>query len=156
MTVVARRVASVPFRLATETWQRVIELVAPTNAAAQEELRQVVGVASSLITGEAVRDSPIVVTGDGPRVRLYCVYGDKAVEGTGVNEAALAGSPAETSTWAMSLPCPLDDLSWVQASLKRHSARITARDMAESTPSAAEEDSADSEASINLESFLQP
>lgn len=30
--------------------------------------------------------------------------------------------------WRVSLPCPMDDLGWVQAALKKHSTRITARD----------------------------
>lgn len=156
MTVVARRIASIPVRLASDTWLRVISLVAPTNTVAQDELRRVTGIASSLITREAMKDSPIVVTGDGPRIRVYCVYGEDAVEGSGVNESPLADSPAETSTWAVSLPCPADDLPWVQASLKRHSTRITARDMADRAPSESQEESSTSRASINLDSFLRP
>lgn len=156
MTVVARRLASIPARLASETWLRVIDLVAPTNTSAQDELRRVTGIASSLITREAMKESAIVVTGNGPRIRLYCVYGDEAVEGEGVNEAALPNSPAEAENWAMSLPCPADDLSWVNASLKRHSSRVTARDLAETSPPDTEEKTSASEASINLESFLRP
>ncbi len=156
MTVVARRLASIPARLASETWLRVIDLVAPTNTSAQDELRRVTGIASSLITREAMKESPIVVTGNGPRIRLYCVYGEAAIEGEGVNEAALPSSPAESETWAMSLPCPTDDLSWVNASLKRHSSRVTARDLAETSPPDTEEKTSASEASINLESFLRP
>jgi len=155
MTVVARRLASVPARLASETWLRVIYLVAPTNTAAQDELRRVTGIASSLITREAMKDSPIVVTGDGPRIRLYCVYGEEAIEGEGVNEAALPDSPAESDTWSLSLPCPADDLSWVQANLKQHSSRVTARDLAEASPPETEK-MADLEASVNMDSFLRP
>lgn len=156
MTVVARRLASIPSRLASETWLRVIDLVAPTNTSAQDELRRVAGVASSLITRESMKDSPIVVTGNGPHIRLYCVYGERAIEGDGVNEAALPSSPAESETWAMSLPCPADDLSWVTASLERHSSRITARDLAETSPPDTEEKGSASMASINQESFLRP
>jgi hypothetical protein len=156
MTLVARRLASIPVRLASDTWLRVVDLVAPTNVAAQDELLRVTGIASSLITREAMKQSPIVVAGEGPRVRLYCVYGAEAIEGVGVNEAALSSSPAESEAWSMSLPCPPDDLSWVQVSLKRHSSRITARDMAETSPSEPEEETPASAASINLESFLRP
>ena len=35
----------------------------------------------------------------------------------------------------MSLPCPADDLTWVQGALDQHSDRITARDLAESVSS---------------------
>lgn len=156
MTVIARRFASIPARLASETWLHVISLVAPTNTAAQDELRRVTGIASSLITREAMKESPIVVAGNGPRVRLYCVYGEDAIEGANVNEAALPNSPAESEIWTMSLPCPADDLSWVQASLYRLSSRVTARDLAETAPAEPEEEPAASKASINVESFLRP
>jgi hypothetical protein len=156
MTVVARRLASIPACLASETWLRIIDLVAPTNILAQEELRRVIGVASSLITRETMKKSPIVITGNGPQIRLYCVYGEEAITGEGINEAALPRSPAESESWAMSLPCPADDLSWVNASLKQHSSRITARDLGSTSPPEAEEKTASSEASINLESFFRP
>jgi len=155
MTLVTRRLASIPANLASVTWLRVIHLVAPTNTAAQNELRRVIGIASSLITREAMRDSPIVVVGDGPRIRLYCVYGEEAIEGDAVNEAAIPASPAESDTWAMSLPCPAEDLLWVQASLKRLSSRVTARDLAETSPPEPERKAA-SAVSINRESFLSP
>jgi hypothetical protein len=160
MTVLARKVAATPVRLATDAWQRIVDLIAPTNAAARTELMSIVGVASSLITEESMKSSPIIVTGAGPRVRLYCLYGDDAVEGSKTNEAAIPGSPAETADdWKMSLPCPSDDLEWVRASLKKRSTRVTARDMSETRLQ--EEDDEDaatsaSAATINMESFLRP
>jgi hypothetical protein len=156
MTVVARRLASIPVRLASDTWLCAIGLVAPKNTGAQDELRRVIGIASSLITREAMKDSPIVVTGSGPRIRLYCVYGTAAIEGTGLNEAPLPDSPAESESWQVSLPCPADDLVWVRASLKLHSTRITARDMADLGPSDAAEEAAISKVAIDLESFRRP
>lgn len=156
MTVVARRVASIPVRLASDTWLRLVDLVAPTNTAARGELLRVTGIACSLITREAMKDSPIVVAGDGPRARLYCVYGEEAIEGAKVNEAALPGSPAESSTWTVSLPCPAQDLSWVEASLKQLSSRITARDMSEMLLAEPDSEASAAEASINFESFLRP
>lgn len=155
MTVFARKLASIPARLASETWLRVIDLVAPTNTSAQDELRRVIGVASSLITREAMKESPIVVSGAGPRIRLYCVYGEASIEGEGINEATLPSSPAESETWTMSLPCPADELSWVNANLKRHSSRVTARDLAETSPPDNEEKTTAAKASINLESFFR-
>jgi hypothetical protein len=157
MTVVARKVASIPVRLASATWERIVDLIAPTNRASRTELLSVIGVASSLITREAMRESPIIVAGEGPRLRFYCVYGEDAVEGEKVSEAALPASPAESDTWTVSLPCPADDLSWVQSSLKEHSSRITARDQEEtSLPEQDAGASADATvATINVESFLR-
>jgi len=160
MTVLARKVTATPVRLATDAWQRIVDLVAPTNAAARTELMSIVGVASSLITEESMKSSPIIVTGDGPRVRLYCIYGEDAIEGSKTNEATIPGSPAENGDdWKMSLPCPSDDLEWVRASLKKRSTRVTARDMSETRlPEEADEDTATSAsaATINMESFLRP
>lgn len=156
MTVVARRLASIPVRLASDTWLRVIDLVAPMNAAARAELLRVTGVACSVIAREAVKDSPIVVAGKGPRVRLYCVYGEEAIEGHNVDETALPDSPAESNSWSLSLPCPADDLPWVQSSLKRLSSRVTARDMADPSPPEPDDATTATKASINVESFLRP
>ena len=88
-----------------------------------------------------------VVYGSGPRVRLYCLYGDKAISGDGASESALAFNPTE-GDWRMSLPCRADDLDWVRDALKRKSSRITARDLDESIES--DDDSAERKASSGL------
>ena len=120
MTVIARTFASVPQRTATETWKAISEVLAPdSESAAALELASVSGIASSLITREAMT-SPIVVYGSGPRVRIYCLYNDDAIEGDDVREGALPFD-ATAGDWKMSLPCPLDDLPWVQDALKARS-----------------------------------
>lgn len=156
MTTAARKITSIPVRFATDTWQHILDLVAPTNEAARTELAGVTGLAASLITREAMRASPIIVAGDGPQLRIYCVYGEEAVAGDQANEAALPASPAEKGAWTMSLPCPTDDLNWVRASLKKRSTRITARDVAETALPEPEEETRASNATINVESFLRP
>lgn len=158
MSSVARKVAATPVRLATEVWQRVVDLLAPGNTAARAELASVAGVASSLITEEAMKASPIIASGSGPQVRVYCVYGDDAVEGSSVNESAITGSPIDANdAWKVSLPCPSEDLEWVRAALKKRSSRITARDMAETHLAENDEDTRSaSAATIDMESFLKP
>ncbi|MGA8810705.1 MAG: hypothetical protein WB973_22760 [Thermoanaerobaculia bacterium] len=160
MTVIARKVTAIPARLATEAWQTVIDLVAPSNTSARAELSNVAGIASSLITDEAMKSSPIIVTGDGPRLRMYCLYGEDAVEGTKTNESSIPGSPVEKGDdWRMSLPCPADDLEWVRASLKKRSTHVVARDLSETNlaEESNEEPAATTKAAtINLESFLRP
>jgi hypothetical protein len=160
MSTLARKVAATPARLATNAWQRIIDLLAPTNASARSELAGVVGVASLLITEETMKSSPIIASGDGPRVRVYCVYGDDAIEGSKVSEAAIAGSPVDQDEgWKISLPCGSDDLEWVRASLKKRSAWITARDVSETQlPEEAGDENARSAnaVTINVESFLRP
>ena len=127
MTVVARTVASVPERSAAATWQRIIELVSPDgHSAARRDLEAVAGVVCSCITDEALADDPLVVYGVGPRLRIYALYGDDAIEGDRVNESPLSYVPTQ-GNWQMSIPCLPDDLPWVQRSLEAVSSRVTAR-----------------------------
>jgi hypothetical protein len=93
------------------------------------ELLSVAGIAASVITERGPKDSAIVVTCDGPRTRVYCLYDEDAIDGADANEDAVGFDPLK-GDWRVSLPCPEADLSWVQAALKKHSARITARDIA--------------------------
>ena len=160
MTVVARTFCSIPKRSALETWAAIVALLAPkAGSEARGELEIVAGIASSLITREAM-NSPIVVYGCGPRVRIYCVYNDDAITGDAANESKLAFD-ATDGDWHMSLPCPAEDLDWIVGALGKTSKRITARDQAEAVES---EDSSqaskaagnDGTASINMEGFLKP
>jgi hypothetical protein len=59
---------------------------------------------------------------------VYCLHDEDAITGDGTNEQALAFD-ATSGDWKMSIPCPGDDLDWVQLALKKKSTRITARDM---------------------------
>ncbi len=102
------------------------------SGTARTELLAVAGVAASLIADQAPRDAAIVVTCDGPRTRIYCLYDDDAIDGGDANEDPLGFDPLK-GDWAVSLPCAAEDLAWVQAALKKHSVRITARDSAETT-----------------------
>ena len=160
MTVVARTFCSIPKRSAHETWTAIVALLAPkAGSDARCELESVAGIAGSLITREAM-NSPIVVYGCGPRVRIYCVYNEDAITGDAANESKLAFD-ATDGDWHMSLPCPADDLDWVVGALAKKTKRITARDQAEAVES---EDSSQAlkaagnggTASINMEGFLKP
>jgi hypothetical protein len=123
---VSRSYNSVPQRSAAETWAAITHLLAPSAGAARLELESIGGIACSLITDQAMT-APIVVTGSGPRVRVYCIYDDDAIEGGKESESPLAFCPT-SGDWAMSLPCPTADLAWVQRTLTERSSRITARD----------------------------
>lgn len=129
MTTVASRVfACTPKRGASQTWSAIVDLLTQgKESAARKELLAVAGTAASVLADQAVRQAPIVVTCDGPRTRIYCLYDDDAVEGSDANEDPLGFDPL-AGDWRVSLPCLTDDLSWVEGALKKHSARITARD----------------------------
>ena len=129
MTTVARRTfRSTPARDALATWTAIVDLLTRgTEGAARAELLAVDGVAASVIADHAPEDAPIVVTCDGPRTRIYCLYDDDAIDGSDANEDPLGFDPLK-GDWRVSLPAPADDLSWIQAALKEHSDRIIACD----------------------------
>ena len=129
-TVASRTFACTPRRDAAATWKAIVDLLTGgKEGPAHKELLAVAGVAASTLADQAARDAAIVVTCDGPRTRIYCLYDDDAIEGSDANEEPL-GFDALAGDWRVSLPCLADDLSWVQGALKKHSSRITARDLA--------------------------
>lgn len=132
-TVVRRTFRSSPHRDAHDTWQCIVELLTQgRDGAARKDLLAVAGIAASIITDQATRDAAIITTCDGPRTRIYCLYDDDAIDGHDANEDPLGYDPLN-GDWRVSLPCLADDLDWVQAALKSHSHRITARDSAQTT-----------------------
>jgi hypothetical protein len=68
----------------------------------------------------------IVLHGVGPRLRIYALYGDDAVDGDNASESPLSWVPTD-GDWRMSIPCQKDDLVWVNAKLRKSSVRVTAR-----------------------------
>ncbi|MDQ5826821.1 MAG: hypothetical protein M3441_21810 [Chloroflexota bacterium] len=151
MTVVARRIIATPARPASEAWAVMVDLLAPDKQSeARKELESVAGIASNLIADEAFEGAVGVVYGSGPRVRLYCLYGDKAISGDRASESALAFNPTE-GDWRMSLPCPAEDLAWVRDALKERSSRITARDMDEDVDDESDSERRKSSASFEID-----
>jgi hypothetical protein len=129
-TVVRRTLRSTPHRDAHDTWRAIVDLLTQSRSgAARTELLAVAGIAASVIADQAPRGAAIVVTCDGPRTRIYCLYDDDAIDGADANEDTLGFDPLK-GDWRVSLPCLADDLIWVQDALKKHSTRITARDSA--------------------------
>ena len=131
MTVASRTLRSTPHRDAASTWAAIVALLTRgQNPAAAAELQSVAGVATSIIADGAPKTSAIVVTSDGPRTRIYCVYDDDALDDSSASEDALGYDPLK-GDWAVSLPCNAEDLDWVQKALTRHSTRVSARDVAD-------------------------
>ncbi len=154
MTVLARKIASIPQRSATETWS-VITTLLRADGAAKTELENVTGIACTLIARETIIDATIIVHGNGPRVRIYCLHGTDAMVGDDANEQALGFHPT-AGDWKMSLPCPAEDLQWVQEELSTISTRIAARDATEKAKVEKERTKvASNEATIDVEEFLR-
>ncbi|MER2266079.1 hypothetical protein [Methylobacterium oxalidis] len=130
-TVFSRTLRSSPHRDAGATWSAIVDLLTQgREGEARTELLAVGGIAASIVADQAPKDAAIVVTCEGPRTRIYCLYDDDAVDGSDANEDPLGFDPLK-GAWAMSLPCAEDDLAWVQVALRKHSSRITARDLHE-------------------------
>jgi len=157
-TVIARRIIATPGRNASDAWTVIVDLLAPKDGDARRELESIAGVATTLIADDAFADAAAVVTGSGPRVRIYCLYGDDAISGDNKNENNLAFTATE-GDWKMSLPCPVDDLNWVQETLKKKSSRITARDMTTTVQDEGPEQNQDNDVSktavVNREAFFR-
>jgi hypothetical protein len=155
VTTIARCIIAEPIRTASETWMFIVDLLAPeADNEAREGLLAVIGIASSLIAEEVVKDVPIVVYGSGPRVHIYCLYGQDAIEGGDANESEFATSPIE-GDWAMSLPCPEDELDWVQKALEKKSSRVTVRELNAPVNNKDENGSSEKATKINKEAFLR-
>lgn len=156
-TVVKRVVRGSPHRDSVETWDFIVGLLTQGKSGPKrDELLSVAGVASSILTEMAPKDAAIVVECKGPRTRIYCLYDEDAIDGSDAKEDALGHDPLE-GEWAISLPCPKDDLAWVERALKAKSKRITVRDMTSKFGSESTEDSkkASTDFSFDTSEFLK-
>lgn len=155
MTTVAQRCfRSSPNRDAFSTWSAIIDLLTAKSPNARKHLEAVSGIASSVIADQACLNAPIVVTCDGPRTRIYCLYDDNAVDGSDANEEVL-GYDALKGDWAVSIPCDADDLEWVTGALLRHGEKITARDKDQGVTVNAATSSSEQAFTIDAERMLQ-
>lgn len=157
-TLSSRRFLSTPQRDASSTWRCIVDLLtrgAPTVA--RSELMSVAGVAACVIADKAPEASAIVVTCDGPRTRIYCLYDEDAIDGSEGNEEPFGYDPL-SGDWRVSLPCKAEDLLWVRAALKRAGSRITARDEDETLGEEREQALGKPQASlvVNLKGFFEP
>ncbi len=153
-TVASRFFNSTPQRDAAETWRAIVALLTQGKAGTtQDELLAVTGIAASLIADQAPKDAAIVVTCDGPRTRIYCLYDDDAIDGSDANEAGLGFDPLQ-GDWRVSLPCPAEDLAWVQSALEAKGGRITARDKTATLAVEKAEGARASSLTIDLKGFL--
>ncbi len=157
MTIVARRIASTPVRTAAETWNRIVTLISNATSLGRQELDAVGGIAASVIADEIPKEAPVVVTGNGPRLRVYCVYGEDAVIGDDCDEAELSWIPAE-GEWRLFLPCAKEDLEWIRNALQQRSTRIVAYDAKKGTipsPESESEGRVPTTISVNVTEFLK-
>ena len=134
---VRRDVNSIPFRSASETWQRIIDLVTGAGSKDVEQLKSAAGVMGSIITDEHPASRAIMLEGVGAQLRIYCRYGMKAVEEGGALDA-LTWNPT-AGDWTMHVPCGAENIDWVKQWLAETSPRIKVFDVAEADRTEEEE-----------------
>lgn len=127
MSVISKRIAATPKRTAIEAWQIICELVSESSSPARKVLLSASGVAAAIISDEILQSTPIVLTGDGPRLKFYCVYGEDGLSDENCNEESLVKYPT-MNAWHVYLPCDSQDLPWINAALVSISSYITAYD----------------------------
>jgi len=138
MSVVARRFVASPERTASITWSEITALVCGSDQAAKQEFAKIEGLAGCSIAEEALRDDPLVIAGVGPRLRVYCLYGEDAITGDNRNEDSLSWKPTDGG-WKGYLPCTSEDFDWMSRAVKERSSRFSAYDVAEGLPKEADE-----------------
>jgi hypothetical protein len=155
-TRVRRSFAASPVHTAATTWEAIVDVVAPAGSSGRRELIAVSGIAASLIAAEAWRGTPLIISGVGPQLRIYCLHGEDAIVGDETNDDSLAWSPTD-GDWTMEMPCPREDLEWVSAAAAEVSTRVTvidttAKRVAETTEAVA---ASETVGEIDAEAFLR-
>jgi hypothetical protein len=155
VTVLVRHVAAAPVRSASITWDLITDLLAPSPGSARSELQAVSGVACALIASEAPKCDPIIAFGDGPRIRVYCLFGEDARAGDDKDEDPFAKCPTN-GDWHVSLPCSEEDFSWVQEELKRIASHVSARKFGEQVEESEKSVGKPNTLKVNKDAFFRP
>jgi len=71
-----------------------------------------------------------VICGKGARVRIYCLYDEKAISGGDANKASLGECPTN-GKWAMSIPADADDKEWLKEALVKKNTHVTVYEQSE-------------------------
>jgi hypothetical protein len=126
---IRREVASIPARSAKDTWSTIIELVTGPDSVDRNQLDAAASIMESLIADELPAGVPIVIKGAGPRVVIYCLYGEDAMEAD-LDVDPLIENPT-AGDWRATAPCEAEDVAWMNTTLKTRASRISVHDVAE-------------------------
>jgi hypothetical protein len=125
---VRRDVTAVPVRSARETWSTIIDLISGKGTVDSGQLLAAASVMETVIAEEQPRSSPIVVSGCGDRLVIYCVYGEAALEaGTAIDR--LTWNPTGEG-WKICAPASSRDVKWMNDTLGSRASRISVYDSA--------------------------
>jgi hypothetical protein len=145
---VRRNIASIPVRSAAETWQAITTLITGTRSVDADSLTKAASVMESLIADEHPATVPIVVEGNGPRLVIYLLYNEDAME-AGKDVDALSWNPTGGPDWSMTAPSEATDVAWMNNTLESRAPRIAIHDVA-SPPSDEKEGSDTSAAALKI------
>lgn len=120
---VRRNIASIPVRTAGETWRAIVELITAEDSIDRAQLEAAASVMETLIADEQPAAVPIVVKGSGPRLLIYCLYQDDAME-AGLDIDALSWNPT-ADDWRITAPSEDEDAAWMNSTLGNRAPRIT-------------------------------
>lgn len=120
---IRRDIASIPARSAAETWRAIIDLVTGDGTVDRQQLDAAASVIESLIADEQPSTVPIVFKGCGPRLLIYCLYNEDAME-AGLDIDSLRINPT-AGDWRMAAPCEEADVDWMNKTLKTRAPRMT-------------------------------
>jgi len=126
---IRRNIASIPVRSARETWHAILDLITGPNSIDADQLDASASVMESLIADEHPAEVPIVVKGSGPRLVIYCLYGENAIE-AGKDVDRLSWNPT-SGNWRLTAPCEKDDVDWMNQTLSTRGSRIRVHDVGE-------------------------
>ena len=119
---IRRDVASIPARSAKETWRAIADLVTGEDSIDRQQLAAAASVMESLIADEQCAEVPIVFKGGNPRVLIYCLYDEDALDaGLGIDD--LVANPTAFD-WRVTAPCEADDVDWMNNTLNIRAPRI--------------------------------
>jgi len=123
--VINRYVKASPERTSSETWTAIKAMLVGSNLNAKTEFEKVTGVISAHIGEEKLKNHPLILTGGGPRVRVFCHYGDDAIE-IDSNETSINEYDFNTD-WKILVPIESGD-EWVRDELATRSSRFQVYD----------------------------
>jgi len=127
MSTIARRIAATPKRTAVEAWQVISGIIADQSSPAKKILDSITGVVSAIISDEIPQEAPFVIVGSGPRLKIYCEYGDGALSEDNCNEDPLVQKPV-LENWRLYIPSAAEDITWITSALTTVSTFVTAYD----------------------------
>ena len=137
---IRRNISSIPVRTAAQTWQAVVDLITGNGTVDRQQLDAAASVMQSLIADEHPATVPIVLKGAGPRVVIYLLYNEDAME-AGADVDKLGSNPT-AGDWRITAQCDDDDVAWMNKSLATRAPRISVHPADQAPADDEDEDSA--------------